>query len=70
MFLHLMSADTKETFVFHNWQWWKGNMEEKKIQHAGNTDSNNSYIQTLLFSKPFSLPEYVFCTIPGASYEV
>lgn len=30
MFLHLMSADTKETFVFHNWQWWKGNMEEKK----------------------------------------
>lgn len=69
MFLHLISADTKETFVFRNWQWWKGNTEEKKIQHAGNTDCN-SYIQTLLFSKPFSLPEFVLCTIPGASYEV
>lgn len=37
MFLDFMSADRKETLVFHNWQWWKGNME-KKIQHAGNTD--------------------------------
>lgn len=48
MFLDLMSADTKETLVFHNCQWWKGNME-KKIQHAGNTDCNNSYIQTHFF---------------------
>lgn len=37
MFLDFMSADRKETLVFHNWQWWKGSTE-KKIQHAGNTD--------------------------------